>query len=86
MKSKITIAELYSKKVHGITFTLFDRFIGAKVYKFANNGSACEVRLNTDTNSPPKLVYMDIEQLKEFRDNVDFLYRVAKEKIESEKV
>lgn len=73
--AKITVTDLYKNRIHGVTFTLIERALGAKVF----SGSATvEVRLNFDGNL--KIVRMTPEEISEFRDAVDLLHKVVQEK------
>lgn len=71
----VTVTDLYNERIHGITFTLIERALGAKIY---SNARDVELRLNFEGNV--KLVRLSLDELKEFRDSVDFMYRVAQEK------
>lgn len=74
-KKHITITDLYKQSIHGVTFTLLKRVLGAKLYGSSND---VEIRVNFEGNV--KKLWLPLEELKEFRDNVDFLYKVTKEK------
>jgi len=71
----ISVSDLYAHGIHGITFTLIERALGAKVY---GKTAGAELRLNFEGHV--KLVRLSLAQLKEFKDTLDFLYRVVKEK------
>lgn len=69
----ITVEDLYNHEIHGITFTILERALGAKIYK--NGETGAELRMNFDGNV--KKIHLSFEELKQMRENINFLYDVA---------
>jgi len=74
----ITLEELYENHIHGITYELFPRVLGAKIYK---GQQQAELRLNFNGNVRKFLATVD--ELKELRDAITFLHKSLKQKNEA---
>lgn len=71
---KLSVEDLYDEDIHGVTFTLVPRLMGAKVYK----QHGVEIRMVVNRNMEAKKFHLTLEQMKQLAHNVNLVYRVAK--------